>query len=540
MSSPDSIKSDVASHPHVHEGEDGNDAQELRNIGYEPVLKRSFGQLEAFAASFCAMNFVGVTRMLLYIGLACGGPAAMFSSTVITVFGVTVTAAVLAEICSALPLSGSIYVWASEAAGKRWGRLAGFVVGWWACTAWVSFVASNSQGPAQYLLSLMKIFDYNFEGGLTTDNLHYRCVLFAVSLGCMWIALALNYLPPRFFKWTFRFTVGLLFLDLLLSITWLPVTVHRTYGFRTAKEVFTATNNDTGFAFGWAWALSFYYAGYVPCGYDAAGHVSEETKNATVTSARGIFWSGLAASVFSVIATIVWLFCIPPAEMLASYDAPQPFVQIWRDSIGRGGAVFMTVIAVLGLIMSTSCAVTASSRLIFAIARDGILPGSSWISKPNSQGQPKNAITVIFGLSTALLLVSIGSQVAFTSLLSAGATTSLSAYALISICRLLVTPNEFKHTRWSLGKWGPFCYIIGFSWNVFLLAVLYSPLEYPFTSETFNFAIVIMVGVTLFGIASWWLVPEEKWLRPELIQAMREHALDHGTGDVKESEKHKA
>ena len=77
------------------------------------------------------MNFIGVTRLLLFYGLDCGGPAAMFSSTLITVVGVAITAAVLAEICSALPLSGSIYVWASEAAGRRWGRLVGFVVGWW-------------------------------------------------------------------------------------------------------------------------------------------------------------------------------------------------------------------------------------------------------------------------------------------------------------------------------------------------------------------------------------------------------------------------
>jgi translation initiation factor 5B len=100
-------------------------------VGYEPVLKRYFGFVESFSASFCAMNFIGVTRMLLYIGLSTGGPAALFSSSVIVVFGVTATAAVLAEICSALPLSGSIYIWASEAAGKRWARLTGFVVAWW-------------------------------------------------------------------------------------------------------------------------------------------------------------------------------------------------------------------------------------------------------------------------------------------------------------------------------------------------------------------------------------------------------------------------
>lgn len=160
------------------------------------------------------------------------------------------------------------------------------------------------------------------------------------------------------------------------------------------------------------------------------------------------------------------------------------FVQIWAASIGRGGAVVMTVIAVLGLILSTSCAVTASSRLIFAIARDGILPGSRWMAKPSPQGQPRNAVTVILVVSTLLLIISIGSQVAFTSLLSAGATSmstgqvalltrpaSISAYSLICLCRLLVTPKEFKNSKWSLGRWGPLCYTIGFLFNLFLLVV---------------------------------------------------------------------
>jgi len=56
-----------------------------------------------------------------------------------------ITAAVLAEICSALPLSGSIYIWAAESAGPKYARFFGFIVAWWACTAWMTFTASNCQ-----------------------------------------------------------------------------------------------------------------------------------------------------------------------------------------------------------------------------------------------------------------------------------------------------------------------------------------------------------------------------------------------------------
>jgi amino acid transporter len=56
-----------------------------------------------------------------------------------------ITAAVLAEICSALPLSGSIYIWAAESAGPDYARFFGFLVAWWSSTAWMTFAAGNCQ-----------------------------------------------------------------------------------------------------------------------------------------------------------------------------------------------------------------------------------------------------------------------------------------------------------------------------------------------------------------------------------------------------------
>lgn len=64
------------------------------------------------------------------------------------------TAAVIAEICSSLPLAGSIYLWAAEAGGPYYGRFFGFVVAWWSTTAWTTFCASNTQGAVNYMLAV--------------------------------------------------------------------------------------------------------------------------------------------------------------------------------------------------------------------------------------------------------------------------------------------------------------------------------------------------------------------------------------------------
>ena len=44
---------------------------------------------------------------------------------------------------------------------------------------------------------------------------------------------------------------------------------------------------------------------------------------------------------------------------------------------------------------NTSIAVV-SSRLVFSVARDGVLPLSSWIGHVDSHRRPRNAVTVMF------------------------------------------------------------------------------------------------------------------------------------------------
>ena len=120
---------------------------------------------------------------------------------------------------------------------------------------------------------------------------------------------------------------------------------------------------------------------------------------------------------------------------------------------------------------NTSIAVVAASRLIFAVARDGVLPASKWIGRVTEDGQPRNAVTVMFVFAAALLCVIIPSQVAFTSLVSAGGVPTIAAYALISLLRLTMTPNSFKSSTFNLGRFARSFYLIGFVFNAFVFAV---------------------------------------------------------------------
>ncbi|ODN81104.1 hypothetical protein L202_03198 [Cryptococcus amylolentus CBS 6039] len=463
-----------------------------------------------------------------------------WTTTLVAWVLMVITAAVLAEICSALPLSGSIYIWASESAGKKYARLVGYIVAWWACTAWMTFVASVCQTTANFLLSLFTLYSSSLtstfpEGTLTTDNVKFRAVQWALAEGILVCCVAMNYLPQRLYKWVFRGSMGLMMVDALLNLIWLPIGVHNSYGFRSAREVFLAYNNGTGAPQGWNYMLGFIFGSASVIGFDAAGHISEETHNASTRSARGILLSALASGFSQFILSILFLFCLPPLDVYTAFGAQQPFVQVYDLALGRGGAVFMTSLATLGLMLNCSITIVASSRLVFAVARDGVLPFSSWVGRVTEDGRPKNAVTVIALFAGLLLCTILPSGAAFTSLISAAATPTISAYVLIAFCRLFVTPDGFKNSKMGLGGLAKPFYVITIVWNLVLFAVLISPFYLPTSASIFNYSIVIWGAVTIFGFISWLVTSPETWLHQERVERMKEAAGGGGGEEEKRS-----
>lgn len=145
------------------------------------------------------------------------GPAALWSSWIITAICMSITAASLAEICSSIPLSGSICtppsylprtladrptdLWAAAAAGKKYGRFFGVLVAWWVVCAWTSFVASTAQATVNFMMSELIVFETFFPDGVEYTNIKFRAVVWISSEVCLLFAILSNclsraFLPP--------------------------------------------------------------------------------------------------------------------------------------------------------------------------------------------------------------------------------------------------------------------------------------------------------------------------------------------------------
>ncbi|KAH0592410.1 hypothetical protein MHUMG1_09796 [Metarhizium humberi] len=508
-----------------------SDSRILESLGYKPVLHRTFNLFHNFATTFAALYFIGGVRVTFSTGIAAGGNLAYWyshqpsyknvsngtnrTSFIVTCVFTFITAAVIAEICSSLPLAGSIYLWAAEAGGPRFGRLFGFVVAWWSTTAWTTFCASNTQSAVNYMLSEIVVFDLDFPSD--ASSVKFRAVQWVATEILLALAAIWNLLPPRYFKWIFYLSTSSVIVDFVLNMVWLPIATSKTYGFRSAHDAFMTTYNGTGAPAGWNWCLSYLATAGILIGFDASGHVAEETRNASMSAARGIFWSTVVSGVGGFVVVILFLFCVPSSDVFFSFGGAQPFVPLYAAILGDGGHIFMNIICIVALWFNTAIAVLAASRLVFAVARDGVLPFSPWVSQV-VDGQPRNAVIVVWAVASIITCTILPSSVAFTSLVSAAGVPSAAAYGLICIGRLFLTPNNFPKPAWSLGRLSKPFQAIAILWNGWVVAVLYSPYTFPVSAATFNYAPVIMGIVTIFALLSWWFIPAERWLPSERIQ----------------------
>ncbi|GIJ86738.1 hypothetical protein Asppvi_005633 [Aspergillus pseudoviridinutans] len=495
--------------------EDDDDLQLLK-LGYRSELARAWGAFDNFACSFSALYCIGGIRVLFYIALSAGGPAAMWSSWVSGSIVAIITAATLAEACSTYPAAGSIYYWAFRSwGGGKLGRFVSFLVAAWTLVAWTSFLATDSFGVANYVISEVVAFNPNTSMPYETSDVKARAIAWALSLLFLALATSLNFLPPRTYAWVFRAGFIVIMIDILLNVIWLPIGVSKTYGFRSAEYVFTSTYNGGGTAPSLNWVLSWYLPASCLVGQDASGHVAEETLTARKSAAKGVFWSTVASALCGFPIIILFLFCMPPIEKFYDTSVPQPFIGMYAMALGPHAHAVATTVAIIGAVLNTSISLVAVSRLVFAIARDSVFPFSSALCRVSKSRQPHNAVIFISICAALLLCTQLPSQVAFYSLTSTSAAGSIAAYGLVGFGRAFITRKSFRPGFWDLGRAGVLCAIVTFIWNSFAFSVLCAP-QYGDSAidrdaSLFNYCIVIMAGITVIALEEWWRKSRNDW-----------------------------
>jgi amino acid transporter len=183
---------------------------------------------------------------------------------------------------------------------------------------------------------------------------------------------------------------------------------HHGLGFLTSTQnVQHASANPLGLNFGGSWLGAALVAVLAPVyifyGFESAGDISEETRNAGRQVPRAMRFSLLGGGIASFVLTAALLLAMPAGAGTVA------------DTVNRGGIPYiisglpswlqeaMLALIVVAFFSCGSAVQGAGSRLAFSYARDGALPGSKWISEVSQRFKtPANAlfggalVTVVF------------------------------------------------------------------------------------------------------------------------------------------------
>jgi amino acid transporter len=260
---------------------------------------------------------------------------------------------------------------------------------------------------------------------------------------------------------------------------------HHSLGFLFKTDnVQHVASNPLGLNFHGSWlgaaVIAVLAPVYIFYGFEAAGDISEETKDAGRQVPKAMRWALIWGGIASFILIGALLLAMPEHNPIAATikGGGIPFI------LGELPSWLQDCLLLLIIFAFFSCGTSiqgAGSRLAFSYARDGALPGSGWISRVNSRFKtPVNAllagavVTVLFALlvyaspahNYHFLFITYPANVnGLVALVSFGVSGIYLAFFLTVIAAIVARARGWvPEGKFTLGKWG---------WPVCIIALVY-------------------------------------------------------------------
>jgi amino acid permease (GABA permease) len=476
-----------------------SDEERLAQLGYQQELHRRLSGFSNFAVSFSIISILAGAITSYGIAMTAGGPMAITLGWLFVGIMVTFVALAMAEVCSVYPTAGGLYWWAAALAKRNKPAWAWFV-GWFNFLGEVAVTAAIDFGAA---ITTAAFLSLTFDLEVTAPR------TFLIFLVIIIVHGLLN-----------TFGVNLVRVLSDVSAWWHLVGVVVIVGVlavvpdqhKPISEVFFEVHNATGFDFAgasiYAVLLGLLMAQYTYTGYDASAHVAEETHDAARAAPRGIVMSVVVSVIagFVLLVAITWSIQDYEAERTTALGLPP--AQIFIDAVGDNLGTFLLFICMVAQWFCGMASVTANSRMAYAFARDGALPGSRiWRQVNPRTGTPTNSIWLCVAASTVLVLPSLWSAVAYAAVTSIAVIGLYIAYVAPVLLRRM--RPDFEPGPWNLGRWSAAIGWTAIVW-VAIICVLFVLPTKPITLKDFNYTIVA-VAVVLGFAAIWWFVSARKW-----------------------------
>jgi amino acid transporter len=462
--------------PGAPAGQTADDAQ-LAALGYSREFHRSMGLWANMALGFTYLSpLVGVYSLFAY-SLSIGGPPAIWWIVVVGV-GQLLVALVFGEVVSQYPLAGGIYPWTR----RLWNRRYAWIVSWiylWAIIVTVTAVAEFGGGFVAALFSMA-----------ATPG-----VVLGTAIALLLVAFAVNYSGTRTLARIAQLglaaeLVGVIALGLFLLL------FRREQPFSVFFDTLGAGGGDGYVGVFLAASLSGLFLFY---GFEACGDVAEEVADPTRQIPRAMILTILVGGVSGFLSYAGYVLAAPDLQAIVAGENADPIPSILESSLGTAGSKVFLVVIVIAFLSCVLSLQAAGSRLLYAFARDRMLPASGWLARVSPQhAVPTNALLVVC-VVPVLIAVFVYFQEGILARVTAFAV--LGIYVSFQAVVLAALRQRLKGWRpaglWNLGTAGLVVNVLALAYGVFAIVLLIKPAP---GTETFLDRWIVAIGLLVVAV----------------------------------------
>ncbi|KAI9302965.1 amino acid/polyamine transporter I [Cunninghamella echinulata] len=271
---------------------------------------------------------------------------------------------------------------------------------------------------------------------------------------------------------------------------------------QSAKWVFTEFQNYTGYENkGIVFFLGLLQAGWTMVGYDGGVTLSENTKDAARKGPQGIILCVSLALLQGFALTICILFSIQDFDALLNAESPvsEFLLQVTRS---KPATIFFLVYMVISQYGSLANSGVSTSRVIWAMSRDGCLPFSNVLYKLHKD-TPIRAVLLLMLIMVLTILPVFGTFIYWQAILSTSIIGNNVAYGLPYFCRLVWSRHDMPKGPFDLGKWSIPLNAIAVLWLCFFTVILCLPTTLPVNGEVMNYSSLMISVLFIFSISFW-------------------------------------
>lgn len=372
-----------------------------RYLQKDSHFERTLSAVDLIALGIGAVIGTGIFILPGTVAATKAGPGIILSF-VLAAIVCAVAAMCYAEFASVLPIAGSAYSYGNIV----YGEMIGWIIGWALVLEYVLAVATVAVGWVAYFNSFIAGFGLKLPKAITGsfDPAHGTYInVVAILIVCL-----IAWIIDTGLKTSIRLNNIIVVVKLAIIVLFLLV---GSFYVKPSNWTPFAPFGGTGILKGAA-VVFFAYLGF-----DAVSSSAAEVKNAKRNMPIGIIGTLVICTIFYILVSGV-LTGMVSYKQLNVDDAVAFALQLVHQNFVAG---IISIGALAGMFTMMVTMIYSSSRLLYSIGRDGLLP--RFLGKIDKHHAPKNAmltVTIVISILAGLIpldqlanLVNIGTLIAF-------------------------------------------------------------------------------------------------------------------------------